>query len=454
MSRLATSLIVLLATGASAQKVLLNPSDQVNNSVAGGGVESTYALDIGNRAKPILTAAGFDARVDQDFYNSPGNANSWGAAVFVSLHTNAGGGHGIETLTTGSTQGSALASHQLSGLLSKVPYQTRGVKVRNNLHVLNATNMPATLQEAVFHDCAVASGYAGHPPSESAFLRSVSGRDLIAAGTAAGVCGYFGKSCSASPPPPPPPPPPPAKGFLKGVVYVNPDLNSHLAPATVTLNTGASVTYDGSAVWSIEVPAGTYTITAAAAGYKGASVTRTVAAGQTVYGSIGLDPVATVATTGFLKGVVFANPNLSDVITGASVRVGTGASKVTTSTDEWSFELPPGTYTVTAEAPGYVSASITRTVTAGATVAASVGLDLVAAAEPDAGVVEVPATEIDPQPTAEPAPLPVEKSAGQLQAPAATPAVGAFGCSSGAGLALPFAALLVVGWALGRRRRA
>lgn len=453
MNRLATALVVLLATGASAQKVMLNPSDQTSNSVAGGGVESTYALDIGNRAKPILTAAGFDARVDQDFYNSPGNANSWGAAVFVSLHTNAGGGHGIETLTTGSTQGSALASHQLSGLLSKVPYQTRGVKVRTNLHVLNATNMPATLQEAVFHDCAVGSGYAGHPPSESAFLRSVSGRDLIAAGTASGVCGYFGKSCSATPPPPPPPPPPPAKGFLKGVVFQNPDLNSHIAPATVTLNTGASVTYDGSAVWSIEVPAGTYTITASAAGYKSASLSRTVAAGQTVYGSVGLDAVAPVVTTGVLKGVVYKNPNLQDVITGATVSVGPGLTKVTNSTDDWSFVLAPGTYTVTAEAPGYVTATLTRTVTAGATVAASIGLDLVPVAEVDAGIPA--AEEGDPPPDAgAPLVLPVDKSADNLQAPGATPAVGGCGCASSTDLAMPLAALLLAAGLARRRRRA
>lgn len=36
--------------------------------------------------------------MDQDFYNAPKNANSWGADIFVSIHSNAGGGHGTETL--------------------------------------------------------------------------------------------------------------------------------------------------------------------------------------------------------------------------------------------------------------------------------------------------------------------------------------------------------------------
>ena len=37
-------------------------------------------------------------QVFQDFTNAPSNANSWGAEIFVSIHSNAGGGHGTETL--------------------------------------------------------------------------------------------------------------------------------------------------------------------------------------------------------------------------------------------------------------------------------------------------------------------------------------------------------------------
>ncbi|MBI5533477.1 MAG: N-acetylmuramoyl-L-alanine amidase [Deltaproteobacteria bacterium] len=283
VGRLAFALLLMLTAllvngQAAAQKVYLNPSNQDSNAVAGGGVESQYALIDANKARDILNAAGFTAKVDQDFTNAPANANSWGAEIFVSIHTNAGGGHGTETLykTTG---GQNLADHIQKGLLSKLPYQDRGLKLRTDLHVLNATNMYACLLEAVFHDCASASGYAGHPPSESAFLKSTEGQDKIAAGIAAGVCTYFGKSCGTSPP---------QKGTLTGVVYADPDLNNHLAGAKVTVEGGPSATYDGTTPWSFDLDPGTYTVTATLAGYAANSVTRDVVAGQVVWGSIGL----------------------------------------------------------------------------------------------------------------------------------------------------------------------
>lgn len=270
----------LLSSPAYAQKVYLNPSDQTENSVSGGGNEAQYALINANIAKDILTAAGFTPKVDQDFYNAPSNANSWGADIFVSIHTNAGGGHGTETLYK-STGGQNLAGKIQNGLLSKLPYQDRGLKYRDDLHVLNATDMYACLLEAVFHDCTAGSGYAGHPPSESAFLRSADGQKKIGAGIAAGVCSYYGKTCDATTP---------AKGTLRGVVFKDPNLDDRIAGATVKLNTGASAVTPADGSWSFELDPGDYTATATADGYAPNSQTRTVVAGETVWGSIGLSP--------------------------------------------------------------------------------------------------------------------------------------------------------------------
>ena len=271
---------VLAGRSAHAQKVYLNPSDQTENSVSGGGNEAQYALIDANLAAAILNGAGFTAKVDQDFDNAPSNANSWGADIFVSIHTNAGGGHGTETLykTTG---GKNLADHIQNGLLSTLPYQSRGLKYRDNLHVLNNTNMFACLLEAVFHDCTSSSGYTGHPPSESAFLKSEDGQKKIAAGIAAGVCSYYGKSCNATQP---------QKGWIKGVVYKDPDLADHLAGAKVQVQGGPSATYDGTTPFSFELDPGDYTLTATLEGYDPGSVTRTVTAGEEIWGSIGLKP--------------------------------------------------------------------------------------------------------------------------------------------------------------------
>ena len=277
----ATALMVFLAgfpAGAMAQKVYLNPSNQTANSLCAGGNEATYALICANKAEDILDAAGFNSKVDQDFYNAPSNANSWGAAIFVSLHTNAGGGHGTETLYK-TTADKNLAADVQNGLLANLPYQSRGLKYRDNLHVLNATNMTACLEEALFHDCCTSSGWQGHPPSESSFLKTTSGQNAIAAGVAEGVCAYFNSSCSGGGP---------TTGTLMGVVYVNPNLDDRIPGATVTLNTGASTTANGVGYWEFELAPGTYTATASKAGYVSASNTKTVTAGGEVWGSIGL----------------------------------------------------------------------------------------------------------------------------------------------------------------------
>jgi len=283
MRRAIVLLVVFLALPgvAAAKKVYLNPSDQTTNPVAGGGNEAQYALINAKLAKPIIASAGHSVTVDQDFYNAPKNANSWGADVFVSIHTNAGGGHGIETLYK-SSGGKVLAGKVNNGLVAKLPYQDRGLKLRTDLHVLNSTNMYACLTEALFHDCAKTSGYQGHPPSESAFLKSSSGQGKIAAGISTGVCSYFGTTCDGSTAP--------TKGFLKGVVYKAPNMDDRISGAKVKLNTGQSTVSSSTGAWSFELAPGKYTATASKDGYTSNSSSGTVVAGKDVWASIGLTP--------------------------------------------------------------------------------------------------------------------------------------------------------------------
>ncbi|MFH1532659.1 MAG: N-acetylmuramoyl-L-alanine amidase [Pseudomonadota bacterium] len=280
------ALTLLLAPGAGhTSKIYINPSDQTANAVCSGGNEAQYAKIYSDKAKPMIEAAGHACVVDQDFYNSPYNANSWGADVFISVHTNAGGGHGTETLykTAG---GQVLAGDVQARLLAALPYQDRGLKYRDNLHVLNATNMYACLTEAVFHDCCIQSGFQGHPPSESDFLKSVDGQDKIAAGIASGACAYFDTVCGDGPVTPP------TTGILKGVVYAAPDTADRIPGATVTLDIGPSVVADDVGYWEFVLVPGTYTATAAAPGYDPGSQTRTVVAGEEIWGSIGLQPAS------------------------------------------------------------------------------------------------------------------------------------------------------------------
>lgn len=275
--------IVLLPAFAHSQKVFLNPSNQTENSVACGGNEAQYALINANNAAEVLRRMGFDVVVDQDFSNAPIHANSWGADVFVSVHSNAGGGQGHGTETLYKTQGGmVLAQAVQDGLLSFLPYQSRGLKHRDDLYVLNATSMYACLAEVVFHDCTAVSGFQGHPPSESCFLVSTEGQTKIGNGLAFGTCKYFRDNCSTSGP---------TTGFFKGFVYIAPDMNQRVQGALVTLNTGQTFVTTSTGYFEFEVPPGTYTATAHKDGYIDNSSTRTVVAGKEVWGSIGLTPI-------------------------------------------------------------------------------------------------------------------------------------------------------------------
>ena len=290
------------ATPALGQKVVLNPSDQWANLVSGGGTEAEFAIINANLAEKILDAAGLDAKVDGDFYNAPGNANSWGAQIFVSMHTNAGGGHGTETLykTDG---GKNLAGYVQNGQLAKLPYYNRGLKHRTDLHVLNSTSMYACLTESVFHDCTTQGGQQGHPPSESSFLKSEDGQAKISSGTASGICSYFGKTCGGDGPPPNP------KGWFKGVVYVEPELQNRIPGALVTLDSGESTVANDVGAFEFELVPGEYTATASKDGYLPNSSTRTVAAGEEVWGSIGLSPGEPPLTDGDGDGVPDVDDN-------------------------------------------------------------------------------------------------------------------------------------------------
>jgi len=80
------------------------------------------------------------------------------------------------------------------------------------------------------------------------------------------------------------------------------------------------------------------------------------------------------SSQGTLTGVIYESPDTTKRLSGATVRVTGGPSVVTTSAGTYSFSLPAGSWTVTASKPGYVTASVTRTVTAQQTIWGSIGL--------------------------------------------------------------------------------
>lgn len=80
-------------------------------------------------------------------------ANKFGANIFISLHCNSGPAKaaGIETLHhPGSANGKRLAELVQQELVKTTGEANRGAKGRDDLYVLNKTNMPAILVEMGF----------------------------------------------------------------------------------------------------------------------------------------------------------------------------------------------------------------------------------------------------------------------------------------------------------------
>ena len=115
-----------------------------------------------------------------------GEANAWGADLFLSIHCNAcnGEARGIETLCFSlGGDGERLAKtvqgrlvETLQGIDSTIP--DRGIKVRENLAVLRSTDMPAVLAEVAFIDS----------PEDAVLLKN--NKDDIARALACGISDF------------------------------------------------------------------------------------------------------------------------------------------------------------------------------------------------------------------------------------------------------------------------
>ena len=138
------------------KKIYINPghSDKDPGAV-GYATERTLNVKTANYMNEYLLA-NYDCqtKVTSGSVNSTATvaaeANSWGADLLVSIHNNAGGGDGYEALVY-STKNKALGQI-FEKHVKAIGQNSRGVKYRPDLRVLNSSNMPAILNEGAFVD--------------------------------------------------------------------------------------------------------------------------------------------------------------------------------------------------------------------------------------------------------------------------------------------------------------
>lgn len=136
-----------------AKKIYINPG---HTNTDPGAVKYAVERDLNVKVSEFMRAYlaenyECEIRVYSDLVrNVAKDANAWGADLFVSNHFNAAGGDGYEALvysTKRKSLGQVFEKH-----VKAVGQNSRGVKYRPGLVVLNSTNMPAILNEGAFVD--------------------------------------------------------------------------------------------------------------------------------------------------------------------------------------------------------------------------------------------------------------------------------------------------------------
>lgn len=175
-----------------------NPVNPNAGAEGNGFREQDLVQRIGVLTANELRANGFDVRVSRPTIETQlgtstatslaarvNEANSWGADLFVSLHTNAS-----ELSTVSGTEGLIFrrggdAERAAEAMVRQVSFATglrnRGVTVRSNLYVLRRTRMPAVLLEL---------GFITNPGDAELMAYSPG---LFASGITNGILEYYGR---------------------------------------------------------------------------------------------------------------------------------------------------------------------------------------------------------------------------------------------------------------------
>jgi len=174
-----------------------NPVNPNAGAEGNGFREQDLVYRIGQDTATLLRADGFEVRLSRPLPTSQlgtststslssrvNDANSWGADLFISLHTNASviesasGSEAYVYRRGGDAE--ILAENILEQLGFATGLPDRGVFARPGLYVLRKTRMPATLVEL---------GFITNPTDAELMAYSPS---LFAAGVRNGVLAYYG----------------------------------------------------------------------------------------------------------------------------------------------------------------------------------------------------------------------------------------------------------------------
>lgn len=152
-------------------------------AVGNGKTEQQCTREIGYKVKSKLEALGHTVIVCScDSAKSVGEslayrvnkANSNGGDIYISIHLNAGGGHGTEIYTWGGKPFTE-ASKVLDNIVG-LGYRNRGIKDGSNLYVIRNTKMKSMLIECCFMDSKTDMGKYNAEAFANAIVKGITGQ--------------------------------------------------------------------------------------------------------------------------------------------------------------------------------------------------------------------------------------------------------------------------------------
>lgn len=285
---------LLCAPVASAQVVVVDPGHGGRDPGAVGCEsleEAPTVLDVAQRVQGILEAEGLSValtREDDRFVELSARAafaNSMGAELYVSVHSNSNGGtpaSGTETFVANSASGTSVT---MGGFLQEEMIlawglRDRGLK-RANFTVLTATRMPAALTEIAFTN---------RCDPDAMLLRDPTSRMAMAQAHANAVLRTLDREPGMS-------------GTLTGVVFEDvgvglEDTTRRLGGATVTAGEMTQTSAADTGAWSFTLPPGTYTVQVSLDGWRSAERSCDVTPRGTTWCSVGVVREAAPADAG------------------------------------------------------------------------------------------------------------------------------------------------------------
>lgn len=169
-----------------AKKIFISPSNQTGNTYAYGNTnEAVQCGRIATALETALKRCGFETKLMH--YHSIANkvaaANTWGADLYLPVHTNA---------YNGKTTGTRMMAYNLTGngykackaifnrLAPVTPGTSENISTRTDLYEINNPNAPTAYIEVDFHDNVTVAKWLIEHPTE------------IGEAICQGVCDYFG----------------------------------------------------------------------------------------------------------------------------------------------------------------------------------------------------------------------------------------------------------------------